>query len=312
MRYLYYPGCSLEGSAREYDLATRTVMNRLGVELLDVADWTCCGATAAEAANHLLSIVLPARNLALAERIAPDDDLMVPCSACYLNLLKAALLLQSDNRLLATINSILAEEQLIFSGRVKVRHLLDVLATDIGAEKVAAHITHPLTDLTAAAYYGCQCVRPFGGFDDPESPTSMDALLDAAGVDRLEWSMGAKCCGASNANTTPKVGLALSGAILKAAAKADAIVTVCPMCQMNLEAYQKRISHRLQQDVTVTVVYLPQVLGLAMGMDPRSLGLNYNLAVTPSFKHKLAPLNLNQPLTDNAGSITSRKVEGPI
>ena len=290
MKYLYYPGCSLEGSAREYDMATRAVMQGLDVELVDIPDWTCCGATAADAVSRLLALALPTRNLALACDAAEGDDLLVPCSACYLNLKRAAHELQADPRIREAVNAILAEENLAFHGGVRVRHLLDVMASDIGPERIAAGVRHPLSGLIVAPYYGCQCLRPYCEFDDPEAPISMDRLLEALGARPLAWSMGAKCCGASNMSTKPEAGLALSGAILAAARGADAIATVCPMCQMNLEAYQKRLSRRHHEDLAISVIYLPQLVGRAMGLPSQRLGMGLNLAVTEGFKAKLAAM----------------------
>jgi heterodisulfide reductase subunit B len=287
MKYLYYPGCSLEGTAAEYNHATRALMEALGDQLQELDDWTCCGATAADAASELLALVLPARNLALAEKAAPGRDVLVPCSACYLNLKKVEHDACNQPVLLARINSVLAEEQLAVSGRVAVRHLLDVLAREVGPQRLARQVTRPLTGLRVAAYYGCQCLRPYRVFDDPEEPTSMSALIAAAGAQVLPWRMGSKCCGASHMNTKPEVGLELTGAILQAARGADAIVTVCPMCQMNLEGYQKKISRSKAADLAVSILYLPQLLGLALGLSEQQVGLHLNLAVTEAFRTKL-------------------------
>ena len=288
MKYLYYPGCSLEGTASEYNLATQAFMQATGAELIELEDWTCCGATAADAASRLLSLVLPARNLALAEKMKTGRDLLVPCSACYLNLKKVSQKVRSQPALLAEINSVLAEENLKFSGKIQVRHLLDVLTVDLGATRLQSKISRPLEGLIIAPYYGCQCLRPYRVFDDPESPTSMDKLIEATGAAVFSWQMGPKCCGASHMNTKMEVGLELSGAILSAANGADAIVTVCPMCQMNLEAYQKKISHRQEKDLSISILYLPQLLGLAVGLSEADVKLDMNLAVTDGFKTKLA------------------------
>jgi heterodisulfide reductase subunit B len=287
MQYIYYPGCSLEGTALEYDVSTRAMLKLAGVELLELEDWTCCGATAAENVGRLLSLVLPARNLALAQKMNPGLDILVPCSACYLNLKKVAVKIRTDPELLTQINAVLAPEHLTLSGPVNVKHLLEVLVKDIGPERLADRISHPLPGLTIAPYYGCQCLRPFAVFDDPEQPRSMEGLIRAAGADVFEWSMGPKCCGASHMNTKMEVGLTLCGAILAAAQAADAIVTVCPMCQMNLEGYQKKLSRTAAQAMPTSVLYLPQLLGLAMGIAERDLKINLNLAITNEFRDKI-------------------------
>ena len=288
MKYLYYPGCSLEGTAREYDIATRALMAAVGVDLLELPDWTCCGASAAEATSQLLSLVLPARNLCIAESMDADADLLVPCSACYLNLLKIGEKTRRQPDLLSRINQVLAADGRQLHNTLRVRHLLDVLVNDLGAGAIEDRRQRPLGHLKIAPYYGCQCLRPYPLFDDPEAPRSMEGLIRATGAEIHPWQMGAKCCGAAHMNTEKEVALQLVGAILKGARGADAIVTVCPMCQMNLEAYQNRVSKDNGQDLHLTILYLPQLLGLALGLAPESLGLNLNLALAPDFQHRLS------------------------
>jgi len=283
MRYAYYPGCSLEASAEEYDVSTRRVLNRLGVELSEIADWTCCGASAVEPVSRLLTLALPARNLALVEREAAGLDMLVPCSACYLNHLRVSRECAADRTLPGRINEALGAEGLSYAGKVRVRHLLDVLAKDIGPEAVAAQVSHRLEGLVVAPYYGCQALRPYALFDDPEHPRSMDPLLKALGATVLGWDMGGHCCGASLMATRRDVALVSVAAILNAAAGADVIVTVCPMCQMNLEAYQSQAHHA----DTISVLYLPQLLGLAFGLSDGQTLLDKNLAVTDALKSKL-------------------------
>lgn len=287
MKYLYYPGCSLEGTAREYDLSTRAFMQELGADLLEIKDWTCCGASAAEATSYLLSLALPACILAMAEKMNGVGEILVPCSACYLNLKKVEEKSRKDPALLDKINTILEEEKLQLRGQVRVRHLLDVVARDVGPKKIFARLKNPLLDLSIAPYYGCQCLRPYSVFDDPEAPTSMEPVIKAAGAKIHPWNMGGRCCGASHMTTKPEVALELVAAILKAARGADAIVTVCPMCQMNLEAYQKKISGMCKEDLSMTILYLPQFLGLALGLSEKDLRIDLNLSITKSFRDKL-------------------------
>jgi len=287
MKYLYYPGCSLEGTAREYDLSTRAFMQELGADLLEIKDWTCCGASAAEATSYLLSLALPACILAMAEKMDGVGEILVPCSACYLNLKKVEEKSRKDPELLDKINTILEEEKLHLRGQVRVRHLLDVVARDVGPKKIFSRLKNPLVDLSIAPYYGCQCLRPYSVFDDPEAPTSMEPVIKAAGAKIHTWNMGGRCCGASHMTTKPEVALELVAAILKDARGADAIVTVCPMCQMNLEAYQKKISGMCKEDMSMTILYLPQLLGLALGLSEKDLRLDLNLSITGAFRKKL-------------------------
>lgn len=281
MKYFYYPGCSLEGSALEYNISTRSLMDALGIELVEIDGWNCCGATAAEAQNHLLSLVLPARNLALAEAMDEAiENILVPCSACYLNLKKVTEKTRNNPALVQKINRVLAIENFRFNGRKHVRHLLDVLVSDLDLKIVEDRVKKRMDHLSIAPYYGCQCLRPYPVFDDPESPTSMEPVIRATGAHIHSWNMGSKCCGASLMNTHPDVAVDLVTAILRRAQGADAIVTVCPMCQMNLEAYQARASKKIKQDVNIPVLYLPQFIGLAFSLPTKDVRLDLNLSDT--------------------------------
>ena len=288
MKYLYYPGCSLEASALEYNLSTRALMASVGAELVEIEDWTCCGASAADATSYLLSLALPARNIAIAEKTDDVADILVPCSACYLNLKKVEEKIKSEPEILKKVNSILNEDQLQISGRLHVRHLLEVIVNDIGPESIRHKLKRAFTGFRIAPYYGCQCLRPYVVFDDPEDPRSMEPLIEAIGAQVHPWNMGGKCCGASHMNTEMDVGLELVAAILQKAKGADAIVTVCPMCQMNLEAYQHKISRMQNEDLRMTVLYLPQLIGLALGLSEKDLRFDLNLSITEGFREKLA------------------------
>lgn len=288
MKYLYYPGCSLEASASEYDRSSRAFLTAMGAEITELGDWNCCGASAAEAQSRLLALALPARNLAIAEKMGIARDLLVPCSACYLNLRKVTEKIRREPDLLAELNTVLSADGLHLSGGVRVRHLLDVVATDLGAQALRARVSRPLKGLTIAPYYGCQCLRPYKVFDDPEAPQSMSPLIEAAGAAVHPWQMGARCCSASLMTAKPEVGIALVADILTAARGADAIATVCPMCQMNLEAFQAKASRFAGENLAISVLYLPQLLGLAMGLSESEVGLGFNLALTAGLRNKLA------------------------
>ena len=288
MNYFYYPGCSLEGTALEYNTSTKRFLQEVDVNLTELDDWTCCGATAAESVSALLSLVLPARNLALAEKMAGNKDILVPCSACYLNLKKVEVKTKSDPEILIKVNEVLKENQLELKGKVHVRHLLDILSKDLGPQIIQSRLKRSFSGFRIAPYYGCQCLRPYPVFDDPEAPASMEPLIRATGAEIHPWKMGGKCCGASHMNTKAEVALELTGAILKGAQGADAIVTVCPMCQLNLEAYQDRISKVNKKDLGISILYLPQLLGLAIGLSEKDLRLDLNLAINRAFREKLS------------------------
>ncbi|WP_428559966.1 MAG: CoB--CoM heterodisulfide reductase iron-sulfur subunit B family protein [Solidesulfovibrio sp. DCME] len=284
MKYAYYPGCSLQESAVEFDQATRAMLERLDVEIEEIPDWTCCGASAADSVSQPLGHALPARNLALAEKHLPGLDILMPCAACYLNHLK--LTRQATGAVTREVNHLLADEGLTYSGKGgRVRHLLDVLSRDVGPDAVKARVTRELSGLVVAPYYGCQALRPYPVFDDPEHPRSMEPVIEALGATVHPWRRGNVCCGASLMATHKDAALASVSAILKAAAGADVIVTVCSMCQMNLDAYQSQaLGHGAS---AVAVLYLPQLVGLALGLSPREVLMEKNLAITPSFTSKL-------------------------
>ena len=287
MKYIYYPGCSLEGTAREYNISTQAAMKAMGADLVELEDWTCCGASAAEATSFLLSMVLAARNLARGEKMEVDGDFLIPCSACYLNLRRVEDHVRRDEALLDKINAALEEEDLEYKGGIRVRHLLDVVATDFEPQNIRSLVKRSLAGFRVAPYYGCQALRPYPDFDDPQEPRCMEPLIDALGAEIHPWSAGAKCCGAALMTTKKEVALELTGGILKAARGADCIVTICPMCQMNLEAYQDPISKMTGEDLHISIVYLPQLMGLAFGLTKEDLRLNLNLAITDGFKEKM-------------------------
>jgi heterodisulfide reductase subunit B len=299
MKYFYYPGCSLEGTAREYHISTISLMKALGAELLEIERWSCCGASAAESVSELLAYVLPARNLAIAEKMSAEtgesSDILVPCSACYLNLKKITEDIKTDPQLLETINTVLKEENLTFKNKLQVRHLLDVLVNDTDINFFKAKVKYRFDGFSVAPYYGCQCLRPYPVFDDPEKPKSMEPIITAAGGNIHNWEMGPRCCGASHMNTKPEVGQILVGNILKAARGADMILTVCPMCQMNLEAFQKKVSQACQETLNITILYLPQFMGMAMGLPEDDIRLDLNVSITGDFKSRYHELT-SKPL----------------
>lgn len=288
MKYTYYPGCSLEATAKEYDISTRAVMRELGVELEELKDWTCCGASAAETVSYLLSLVLPARNLALAEQGDGDVQFLASCTACYVNHRKVEERVRETPELLDKINEALSAEGLVYTGQAKVRHLLDVIANDIGPEAIAERVKRPLTGLCVAPYYGCQTVRPYSPFDSPDQPKSMDGIIAALGAQVYPHPMSAKCCGGVLLTTKREVGLKLVSDLLEAMEGADCIATVCPMCQMNLDAYQGLVSQRLGRPVNIPILYLTQLLGLAFGLSDEQVGLKRNIVPFQPLSAQLA------------------------
>lgn len=273
MKYGYFPGCSLKGTGRAYEESLLPVLRHLGVELVELEDWNCCGATAYMAVDEGKACALAARNLALAER-GGFQQLMAPCSACYLVLNKTQHYLDESPAMRRKVEGALGTVGLKLSRQTPVRHPLDVLLHDVGVEAIRQKVTRPLSGLRVAPYYGCQVVRPYATFDDQANPTSMDQLLKALGAEVVDWPLKTKCCGGSLTGTLPVAGLRLAYLLLKEAKKrgADAIATVCPLCQFNLDAYHDKIAARWEP-VRLPTVYFTQLMGLAFGMPAHTLGL---------------------------------------
>lgn len=274
MKYSYFPGCSLKGTGRAYEESLLPVFQALGVELEELDDWNCCGATAYMAVDEVKACVMASRNLAIAEK-AGHPELIAPCSACYLVLNKTKHYLQESPAVQKVIQGALKEGKLTYSGNVPVRHPLDVLVNNIGLAEIKKRVKHPLKGLKVAPYYGCQMVRPYATFDDQYNPTTMDRLLEALGCTMVNYPLKTRCCGGSLTGTLPEPGLLCSYILLKEAIKrgADVIATVCPLCQFNLDGYHDKIEAKWES-VRIPTVYFSQLMGLAFGLSEKELGLH--------------------------------------
>jgi len=285
MTYAYYPGCSAAGTGRSYEESLLSVFAALGSGLDALDDWNCCGATAYPAVDAAKGFALSARNFALAEEARPGTgpvDLVAACAGCYRALLKTERVLAHGGAVAERVGGALNAVGLHYEGRARTRHPLDVLVNDIGLEKIAAAVARPLEGLRVACYYGCLLVRPYATFDDQREPTSMERLLRVLGAEAIDWPLRTRCCGGSCYCGGPLVGvlpeatLQLSHALLEDAAKrgANVIATVCPLCQFNLEAFQGQMSRKFGKRVALTVGYFTQLVGLALGLDERTLGIH--------------------------------------
>lgn len=257
MNLSYYPGCSLHGSSREYDRSTRAVCLALGIDLIELDDWVCCGASSAHSLNHQLGLTLPAKNL----KLAADSgrDLLVPCAACYNRLKSARKTVTEDASLRRTVSGLTDYG----GGGAAVLNWIELLTERVGLDALRTAVRKPLAGLRAAPYYGCLLVRPAGvmAFDHPEHPRSMDAVLRAVGAEPLTWSSRAECCGGSLALSRGEIVTQLVDGIVRSAreAGANAIVSVCPLCLENLDARQTQ--------ARIPVLYLTELLGLSLGLD---------------------------------------------
>jgi heterodisulfide reductase subunit B len=270
--YHYFPGCSLKGTGRAYEESFLAVTRSLDLDVNELDDWNCCGATAYMSTDELEATALAARNLAIAER--EPRDVITPCNACYLVLNKALRRLTEDTAARKKVGGALESVNLPIPDTVRVRHPLDVLVNDVGLDTLKQATTRSLDGLKVAPYYGCQVVRPWSTFDDPHAPTTMDDVLKAVGAKVVTYPSKTRCCGASQTGTMPEIGLELVYALLKDAHdhRADVIATICPLCQFNLEATQDQVRRRWTID-PIPVVYVTQLLGWALGLSSDELGL---------------------------------------
>ncbi len=285
MKYTYYPGCSVKATANLYQESIDAVVPVLGIELEELEDWNCCGTTAYMSVRELMSFAIAARNLALAEKF--HRDLVTPCSACYLVLNKTNQYFADYPDMRRNIGKALEAGGLSYSGNVRVRHILDVIVNDIGMEKMSELVRKKLSGLNVAPYYGCQIVRPEMGFDDPDDPQSMDRLIEALGATSVKYSMKAKCCGASLMGTEEKMALKLCRELLADAERngAHCIITVCPLCQINLDIYQTKVNSLYKTKFNIPVMYFTQLIGLALGIAPGKIGMKrLGIKVTKEMK----------------------------
>jgi heterodisulfide reductase subunit B len=261
MNVSYYPGCSLHGLAREYSESTEAVARTLGIGLEELEDWTCCGAASAHVTDDMLALALPARNLEIADKAGLD--LVVPCAACYSRLKTADKELRAGKKIEGISDG--------YRGDFKIKHLVDFIWEDIGEKAILEKVKRPLKGLNAVCYYGCLITRPprVTEASNPENPESMDNLLQTIGAEVKNWSYKTDCCGGDHVLTLPAVAWKLMGKLFDMAqeAGADSIVAGCPMCQSNLDSYQKEISKEAGREYNMPVFYFTELLGLAFG-DP--------------------------------------------
>lgn len=275
--YIYYPGCSLKGNSKHYEESILPVFKELGLPLEELEDWNCCGATAYFSMDDLMATAICGRNLSLAEK--KQKDIIAPCAGCYLTLKKANKVLQGNSDKARKINQALEKAGCAYHGSIEVKHPLEVLIEDIGLERIKDRVRFRLKGLKVACYYGCQLVRPFTDFDDPDYPTSLDQLMEAIGAQPVPYSAKTRCCGGSLTGTIEEVGKRLNFILLKEAKRrgADAIVTLCPLCQFNLEILQDKMVRDYGEDVTMPVLYFSQLMGLAFGLAKEDLGFKRSI-----------------------------------
>ncbi len=277
LKYAYFPGCPSESTAIDQDMSVKAVFERLGVELEEMEDWNCCGASEVE--DPEIVYALNARNLAIAEK--KGLNIMTPCSICYYNLQRSNKVLRENEELRKKIHSI--DSSLTYNGGVEVKHVVDALVNDIGIEEISSKVQKKV-NVKVAPYYGCYMGRPpLTAFDDPDAPILMDRLIEVIGGEVVPFDYRkAKCCGGPLMMTVPDIAFKMARDILEGAknAGADCIVLACPLCGMMLDAKQEDIEEAFGIKIGLPVLYITQLLGLALGISPDKLGLNKNVVDT--------------------------------
>jgi heterodisulfide reductase subunit B len=277
-KYLYYPGCSMESSAKAYNESLLAICEPIGLHLEEINDWNCCGATEYIGISLTPAYSLISRNLALASLQANGTRTVVaPCSACYLNLAKADYYMQERPILGENVNTALAAGGLHYvPGSLEIRHLLDVIINDIGLDVIKSKVVHPLTGVRVAPYLGCMVPRPDyeHRWSNPEYPNELDRLLKALGAEVIDFPLKTHCCGGHMTQIGPSTAFELIRRLVSSADqyKAEAMITLCPMCQMNIDAYQGEMNRHFGTDYHMPIIFFTQLMGLAFGLDAKTLG----------------------------------------
>ncbi len=273
MKYAFFPGCSLESTAWDFDRSTRAVCGALGIELEEIPDWVCCGSTPAHTTNASLAVALPVLNLQKAQ--AMGSPVLTACASCYARLRSANHEIQNEPETRQRTERITCKP---YDGGTPVHHVVDVLVHHFGLAEIRAKVQKPLTGLRVACYYGCLLTRPpeVVAFDDAEHPTCMDDLLAAAGAEPVEWPLKTECCGAALSMTHSAVVNRLAHKLLSMArqAGAECLAVACPLCQVNLDLRQADAKKAHGQLPDTPVLYVTQLLGLALGLSPKQLGID--------------------------------------
>lgn len=317
-KYLFYPGCSMESSAKAYMESLNTILEPLDLHFEEIEDWNCCGATEYLGINLIPAYSLIARNLALASKQVNSLNgtgitrtVVAPCSACYLNLAKADYYMQERPSLGEKVNEALKAGGLQYTpGTLDVRHLIDILVYDVGLEAIRSKVVRPLTGLRVAPYMGCMLPRPDykHRWSDHEHPTELDDVLRALGADVIDYPLTTECCGGHMTQIGPETAFELIRRLVADADErgAQMMATVCPMCQMNVDAYQNEMNHYFGTDYHVPILFFTQLMGLAFGRQPEELGIGVELV---SSRNALANIGVEVPVTQEPAA-PKKKDEG--
>jgi heterodisulfide reductase subunit B2 len=306
-KYLLYPGCSMESSGIAYMESINSILEPLDLCFEEIDDWNCCGATEYLGINLIPAYSLIARNLALASKqMNGTRTIVAPCSACYLNLAKADYYMQERPSLSVKVNDALEAGGLQYkAGTLDVRHLIDILVYDVGLETIRSKVVRPLHGLKVAPYMGCMLPRPDyqHRWSDHEHPTELDDLLRALGADVIDYPLTTSCCGGHMTQIGPETAFELIRRLVADADERGAhlMATVCPMCQMNVDAYQNEMNHYFGTDYHMPVLFFTQLMGLAFGQEPGDLGIGVEMVTS---RNALANIGVEVPITQEP---TARK-----
>jgi heterodisulfide reductase subunit B len=260
LKVSYYPGCALHGTGKEFGLSVKAVSKALGIELKEIDDWSCCGASSAHTTNFRLSVALPARDLISAEKDG-IADMMVPCAACFNRMKTTQHHLAKDASLKRDVEAIVGQS---YGGTIAVRNAIDVMYNLVGREAIRSKVAKPLTGLKSVSYYGCLLVRPpeVCNFDDPENPVLLDGIMETLGAGNCRWSYKTDCCGGSLTISKTKYVVKLVDKLITMAREAGAncVVTACPVCMANLDM-------RASESVKLPVFYFTELMALAMDLE---------------------------------------------
>lgn len=288
MKLSYYPGCTLYTKAKNLDDSARATSLLLGVELVELPTWNCCGAVFSLASDNIMNLSAPIRNLVHAKENG-DNRLVTVCSGCYHALKRANRLIASDEEKRKKLNEFIEAD---YAGEVKVLHLLEVFRDIVGFEKIKKMVKRDLSGLKVGAYYGCLLLRPKNEmeFDDPENPTIFEDFLGAIGAEVVDYPFKTECCGAYLSIAYDDVAKDCSHRIARSAREnsADLLVTSCPLCHYNLDYNQTKLSKEPYSFKNVPIIYFTQLLGLALGLDESELGFDLHyIDPRPVLKEKL-------------------------
>jgi len=273
MKYAYFPGCSMEGTGNEYAKSLEYVNHALGIEFLEIKDWNCCGATAGHLTSHELAVALPARNVALSEQQYPNMPIAVPCAACYGRMKAAQQAASGEGQ--EKLSRLI---EMPISGNAAVLNMVDTYSVPETKAAIKAAIKKPLDGLKVACYYGCLLVRPpdITSLKNCEDPQTMEELVRLTGASPVDWSYKVECCGGAHHVDLPAESKPLLYRIYKnaRACGAQAIITACPMCMMNLDMRQNSVNMTYGEDFDLPVYYITELLAVAMGASLRQCGVS--------------------------------------